>query len=457
MSENITINSAKAGENVIINMPKHAYEAIKRLNDNGYEAYAVGGCVRDSLLGRTPDDWDVCTNCMPDEIKAVFKDFQTLDIGTKHGTVTVVIENEFVEITTYRCDGEYVGHRKPLQVEFVTSLDEDLKRRDFTVNAMCCDIDGNIVDMYGGREDIDDKLIRCVGDASERFEEDALRILRGLRFASTLGFEIEPATKAAMFDKKQLLEAISAERVTSELKKLICGKSAERILLEYRDIFAVIIPEIEPCFDYEQNNPHHCYTVWEHIVKSVAAVRPEPMIRTTMLLHDIAKPIVATVDKNGISHFKTHPAVGADMATEILKRLRYDNRTISYIHDLILEHDNRIPASRPSVKRFISKHDFRFMFDYLEVRRGDTYAQSEYHREEKLRELDDIAIIALRLLSEDSCLKVSDLAVGGNDLMELGLSGKDIGDWLERLLELVIDDVIENKKQTLVDYVKENM
>ena len=240
-------------------------------------------------------------------------------------------------------------------------------------------------------------------------------------------------------------------------KKLLCGKAAEKVLSEYKEIIAVIIPEIRPCFGFAQNNPHHCYDIWEHIIKSVSFVRPEPVIRTAMLLHDIGKPSMATKDENGVSHFKSINLSVQKMADEILKRLRFDSRSISYIHDLIWEHDNRIPADMHSVKRFISKYDFQFMLDYLEVRRGDTYAQSDYRRAEKLAELDEIARLTIELADQDTCLKISDLAVNGNDLIALGLDGRNIGIWLEKLLELVIEDKIKNDKTALLEYIKDNI
>lgn len=439
-----------------IKIPEHAQKAIDLLSQNGYTAYAVGGCIRDSFLEKTPDDWDICTECRPDEIKRIFSRYRTIDTGIKHGTITVMIDRKLVEITTFRSDGEYENHRKPAHVEFVTSLQDDLKRRDFTINAMCSKNGIEIIDPFGGQKDLKQGIIRCVGDPSKRFEEDALRILRGLRFASVLDFEIEKNTKVAMFDKMHLLKCISEERICVELKKLICGKAADKILLEYRDIIAVIIPEIEPCFDFKQNNPHHCYTVWKHIVKSLSFVRPEPVMRMTMLLHDIEKPKMATVDDNGISHFKKHQYESAQTAAKILNRLRFDNHSAKYICGLITEHDNRIPAEMISVKRFISKHGFQFMFDYLEVRRADTYAQSDYLRQEKLHELDELARLTIELMEEDCCLKLSDLEVNGNDLISLGLSGKQVGERLRLLLEMVIDGKLQNRKDALLNYIKES-
>lgn len=438
-------------------IPAYAKKAIEILAQNGYQAYAVGGCIRDSLLGKTPNDWDICTDCRPEKMKEVFRDYRTIDTGLKHGTLTVMIDTELIEITTFRTDGEYENHRKPAQVEFVDNLYCDLERRDFTVNAMCCNNSAEVIDYYGGLRDLENQTIRCVGNASRRFEEDALRILRGLRFASVLDFTIHDDTKKAMFEKKQLLECISAERISEELKKLVCGKAAERILLEYKEILGVIIPELKPCFGFPQNNPHHCYDVWTHIVKSVADIRPEPIIRIAMLLHDIGKPSMATTDANGISHFKNHQYVSAQMSDEILRRLRFDSRSISYIHSLIWEHDNRIPADTKNVKRFLSKYDYQFMLDYLEIRRGDTFAQSDFRRAEKLAELDEIARLTIELSQQDTCLKISDLALNGNDLIALGLDGKEIGLWLNRLLELIIDDRLKNDKEELLNYIKDNL
>ncbi len=439
-----------------INIPDYAKKAIEILSQNGYKAYAVGGCIRDSLLGKNPHDWDICTDCHPDEMKIIFNKYRTIETGLKHGTLTVMINSQLIEITTFRSDGEYENHRKPAQVEFVDSLSEDLKRRDFTINAMCSNNGSEIIDLFGGQEDLKHGVIKCVGNADERFEEDALRILRGLRFASTLDFDIDIDTKKAMYNKMHLLRCISAERICAELKKLLCGRAADRILLENRDIIAVIIPEIRSCFDFKQNNPHHCYDVWRHIVKSLSFVRPEPIMRITMLLHDIEKPKMATVDENGISHFKKHQFESAKTARKILKRLKLDKHSTEYISNLIWEHDNRIPAQMQSVKRFVSKHDFRFMFDYLEVRRADTYAQSDYKRKEKLHELDELARLTIELMEENCCLKIADLAVNGNDIMSLGFSGKEIGDWLDKLLQQVIDGTLANEREALLSFIREN-
>ncbi|MBR6102140.1 MAG: HD domain-containing protein [Ruminococcus sp.] len=441
----------------MIAVPEYAVKAMDMLEKAGYEAYCVGGCVRDSLLGKEPDDWDICTSATPDEMKRVFADCRTIETGIKHGTLTVIIDRNPMEITTFRTEREYSLHRRPIDVSFIRDLTGDLSRRDLTINAMCCSKKGAIVDKFGGEADISAKLIRCVGDPVQRFEEDALRILRALRFASVLGFEIEEKTAAALIEKRQLLEYISGERIYSELKKLLCGKNVTRVLIDYKEVFAAIMPEIEPCFGFDQHNHHHCYDVWEHIAVSVGNCRPDPRIRLAMLFHDIGKPAMARFDEDGTGHFKGHPIKSAEMLTEIFDRFRSDNATITYVRNLVVEHDNRIPVARKNVKRFMAKHDYDFFMDYLEVRRADTIAQSDYMRAEKLAELDQLAMIAIGINSENACLKLTDLAVDGKDMISLGMSGRQIGAMLQRLLDLVVDDKLENDRKVLLEYAKERL
>ncbi|WP_124101235.1 HD domain-containing protein [Ruminococcus sp. Marseille-P6503] len=437
-----------------INVPDYVLAAIGLLEANGYEAYCVGGCVRDSLIGRKPSDWDICTDALPFQLQQVFSGCKTVDTGLKHGTLTVIIDGNAVEITTYRSDGSYADHRRPDRVEFIRELKRDLERRDFTINAMCYNPKSGLTDIFGGADDLKSKIIRCVGDPVRRFSEDSLRILRAVRFSSVLGFSIENDTKRAVFSEKELLRYISPERIFSELKKLVCGKNASEALSEYGEIIAVFIPEIIPCFGFPQNNPHHCFDVWEHICRSVGFCRPQTELRLTMLLHDVAKPKTATTDANGINHFKTHQFAGAEISSEILRRLRCGNAAVKHIHDLIYEHDNRIPAERKAVRRFISKYGFDFFMDYLEVRRADTYAQSDYKRKEKLKNLDLLAVIALELEEENACMKISDLNVNGNDLIALGLRGQQIGAALRQILEAVISEEISNDKNQIAEYVR---
>lgn len=441
---------------VKIHIPAYAQTAIQTLHACGYKAYIVGGCVRDAVLGMAAHDYDICTDCTPSEMKKVFAAFTTIETGIKHGTLTVLIDRVPVEITTFRSDGKYTDHRKPDSVRFEKELGEDLKRRDFTVNALCYNDREGIVDMFGGIDDISGKIIRCVGKPQERFDEDALRIMRAMRFSSVLGFEIEKGTAAAIHEQKELLHEISAERIASELKKLICGQGAARILLDYRDVMAVIIPQLQPCFDLAQNNPHHCYDVYTHICKSVENIQPDWVLRMVMLLHDIGKPLVHTRDENGTDHFKTHPVKSAEIALDVAAALKLDNKSRDRIHALVLEHDNRISCAKKSVRRFLSKYDEEFFADYMKVRRADTLAQSDYKRTEKLAELDTIEQTAKEICEESLCLHLSDLALNGDDLMALGLQGKKVGEALRFLLESVVDEKVQNDKQSLTAYLKEN-
>ncbi len=439
---------------VKIDIPAYAKTALEKLHAEGFKAYIVGGCVRDSVLGKTPDDYDICTDCTPDQMKKVFSNFTAIETGIKHGTLTVLIDRKPVEITTFRSDGKYSDHRKPDSVKFETELSQDLKRRDFTVNALCYNDREGIVDMFGGISDIENKIIRCVGKPQDRFDEDALRIMRAMRFSSVLGFEIEENTANAVHEQKELLHNISAERIASELKKLLCGTGAEKILTDYRDVMAVIIPQLRPCFDLAQNNPHHCYDVYTHICKSVGNIHPDWVLRLAMLLHDIGKPLVKKTDENGIDHFKTHQFRSAELAQRITADLKLDNKSRRRIYDLVYEHDDRIAATKKSVRRFLSKYDEDFFADYMKVRRADTLAQSMYLREEKLKELDELEAIAKQIHDDSLCLHLSDLAVNGKDLMALGFSGSQIGEGLKFLLDAVIEDKVPNSKVDLLEFIR---
>lgn len=439
-----------------IKIPRYVTAVIEILEQNGYEAYIVGGCVRDAMMGVEPHDYDVCTDCTPDDMVKIFSGFHTIETGLKHGTLTVMSEHMPVEVTTYRSDGEYTDHRRPDSVKFETDLKEDLKRRDFTVNAMCFNPKNGTVDLFDGRNDLNEKVIRCVGNAEDRFDEDALRIMRALRFASTLDFRIEEYTAAAMRKKSHLLNAISAERIFSELKKLLCGKAVCRIMLEYSDIIGVILPEIIPCIGCEQNNIHHCYDVYEHICHSIKYIEADEDLRLTMLFHDIGKPQKKVTDDDGVDHFKLHQLCSGDIAEDVLTRLKSSNKTLKRVRSLVIEHDNRIYPKRRSVKRFISKYDHEFYVDWLKVRRADTLAQSEYMRAEKLAELDQLEKLGEEIKEEMCCLKTTDLAINGHDVIALGFKGAEIKKALNAALDAVIDEVIENERDALLGYLKEN-
>lgn len=402
-------------------------------------------------MGKTPHDWDICTNASPEQIMKTFADMTTIPTGLKHGTVTVISDGVPVEVTTYRTDGEYADHRRPQSVRFVSTLREDLSRRDFTVNALCFDRQGGVIDMFGGINDLDAGIIRCVGDPYKRFEEDALRVMRALRFSCVLGFEIEEKTAQAIHDKAPLLRFVSQERIFSELKKLLTGVKAGDILIGYRDVFALIIPELSECFDVAQHNPHHMYDVYTHICRSVDNIKADETLRLTMLFHDIGKPRCKTTDEGGTDHFKMHPFVGAKMAGEILEHLRADTHTRELICEYIKEHDNRLPESKKSIARFISKHGYKFFDDYLLIRRADTLAQSMYYREEKLEDLEVLKKLRYELEAEEACLKIKDLAVNGSDMLALGLKGREIGTALDELLSAVIDGEVPNNKKELTE------
>lgn len=438
-----------------MNIPEYVKKALSELHKAGFEAYAVGGCVRDSLLGKVPHDWDLCTSALPEQVEQVFESFHVIETGLKHGTVTVRIDHKPIEITTFRKDGDYLDRRRPENVEFVSELSLDLSRRDFTVNALAYSENSGITDLFGGRNDLENKLIRCVGSPEKRFGEDALRILRALRFSSVLGFEIEEKTAQAVHKMKELLKEISAERIREELLKLLCGVDVGRILTDYKDVIAVIIPEISEEFGFLQHNPHHCYDVYLHTVKAVENVKNTPALRLTMLLHDIGKPRVFRLDENGVGHFKLHPTVGSEMAKTILRRLKFDNKTLKYVTEQIWEHDNRFPTGRKNIRRFISNHGFDFYFDHLEIRLADTLAQSDFMREKKLEELCIKREIGEELLAESAKLTLSDIEINGRDIIALGVEpGREIKEILSKCLSAVVDETVPNSREDLVLFAK---
>lgn len=436
--------------------PNSVKDIITRLSDNGYEAYAVGGCVRDSLLELTPKDWDVCTNAVPDEVCALFD--KVLKTGVKHGTVTVLYGADAVEVTTFRRDGEYTDRRRPDSVSFVSELETDLSRRDFTINAMAMDTTYAITDPFGGREDLRNGIVRCVGEPNVRFNEDALRIIRALRFASVLGFLIEEETARSIRRKKSLLRSVSAERINRELSGLLMGKGVLAVLLSYSDILGVIIPEILPMTGFLQHNPWHVYDVWEHSVRAVAASEQDLILRLTLLLHDCAKPDCFTRDKNGVGHFYGHPKLGAQKAERILARLRYDNTTSSRVKELIEMHDRRIPSDTAAIKKMLRKIGAEQFFTLLNVKRADRLAHKQVKIKEELRELAELEHMARECLEAGQAFRLCDLKVNGADLIALGIpEGKAIGETLEKLLEMVITGKSMNDRTELIDAAKRLM
>lgn len=427
---------------------------LTQLEAAGHSAYAVGGCVRDLLRGVEPHDVDITTSARPEEVMALFAP-HAIPTGLQHGTVTVRENHQSFEVTTFRADGPYSDGRRPDSVAFSTDLHEDLQRRDFTVNAMAMDVRGQLHDPYGGREDLERKVIRCVGAAEKRFGEDALRIMRGLRFAATLGFNIEEETARAMIACAPRLQMIAAERIHEEMTKLLCGDHALPVLLAYPKILGVFLPEILPCVGFDQQNRHHCYDVWEHTVRAVAAAPKDALLRWTMLLHDIAKPEKFTVDEKGVGHFYGHDVRGAEMAREIMHRLRFDRRSAARIELLVLWHDRDIARTEKAIGKALNAMGEEALRQLIAVKRSDNMAQHPDYRSVQ-QELDKAEIILAAVLEKEQCFSIRHLAVNGRDLIALGLQGASIGAALDELLEQVVEGNLPNEKEFLLGWIKEN-
>lgn len=440
-------------DNRKIILPEKVDEIILTLQRHGYEAYAVGGCVRDSLLGRKPEDWDITTSAKPPQVKELFP--RTFDTGIEHGTITVLLDKEGFEVTTYRIDGEYEDARHPKEVTFTACLKEDLRRRDFTINAMAYNESEGLIDIFGGIQDLDRGVIRCVGNAHERFSEDALRILRGVRFAAQLGFEIEKDTREGMRLLAPTLQKISAERIQVELVKLLTSKRPDMMREAYElGITRQFLPEFDLLMTTEQETPHHMYNVGEHTLHAMMNVRADRILRLTMLLHDMGKPALKTIDQNGRAHFKKHAFESEKIAKRVLKRLKFDNDTLHKVSRLVLYHDYRMPAEAKAVRRAMNKIGEDIFPAYMEVRRADVLAQSMYKREEKIRNLDEIEVLYRQIVEAGQCVSLKTLAVTGKDLIEAGMQpGKELGEKLKELLQLVIDHPELNTKEELLKHL----
>ena len=434
-----------------IRIPPGAAKILRALEDHGYEAYVVGGCVRDSLLGRDPHDWDITTSALPMQVKALFR--RTIDTGLKHGTVTILEGGEPFEVTTYRVDGEYLDGRHPSEVTFTASLKEDLQRRDFTINAMAYSEKKGLQDFFGGYPDLEKGLIRAVGDPMKRFGEDALRIMRAVRFAAQLGYEIEEETVQAMKVLAPTLSKISAERIAAELEKLLVSPHPEKLKMAYEcGITAVILPEFDRCMETEQNNPHHKYSVGEHTIVSIGNARPDRILRYAMLMHDFGKPSCKTTDDQGIDHFYGHQEVSAQMANDILRRLKTDNETRRSVAKLVRYHDLTCGLTGKSIRKAINLLGEDLFPLYLEVKDADTRAQSDFRFQEKMDYLEEVRLLYGKILEERDCLSLKDLAVNGKDLIEAGMKpGKEIG----QVLAAMFSDVIENPEHNDKEYLME--
>lgn len=434
-----------------IDMPANASRIIRILQEAGFEAYIVGGCVRDAILGKEPDDWDITTSAKPEEVKALFS--RTIDTGIAHGTVTVMFGKEGYEVTTYRVDGKYEDHRRPSTVTFTASLIEDMKRRDFTINAMAYNETKGIVDHFDGVGDLKRHMIRCVGNPKERFDEDALRILRAVRFAAQLDFAIDKGTQEAIRNQAVFLKDISAERIHVELTKLLVSGHPERMRTAYElGVTAVVLPEFDRMMETEQDNRHHMYNVGEHTLRVVEEVPATETLRWAALLHDVAKPVTKTSDEKG-DHFYGHNEAGAEMAKKILLRLKFDNATMARVKRLVFWHDYGM-GQKPSLRSFrkaLSKMGADLFEDYAYIKRADILAQSEYMREQKLENLKQLEAYYQIILEQKQCLTLKNLAVTGKDLMEHGMKpGRELGEMLNYLLERVLEEPESNTKDKLL-------
>ncbi len=438
-----------------IKLPEKVRYIIKRLESGGYSAYAVGGCVRDSVLGRVPEDWDITTSAKPEEVKRLFS--RTIDTGIQHGTVTVMLDREGFEVTTFRIDGEYEDARHPKNVVFTPNLTEDLKRRDFTINAMAYNDRTGFVDEFGGLKDLRQGVIRCVGDPFERFREDALRILRAVRFSAQLDFRIDPATYSVMKVLVPNIGKVSAERIQTELVKLLVSDHPERFADVYdsgmTDIF---MREFSIMMETPQNNRHHWHTVGEHTLLALPRIRADRVLRLAVLFHDVGKPDCRTTDIYGVDHFAHHPEVGAEMTKDILRRLKFDNETIRRVCRLVEIHDQRPQLTKHAIRRAVSRNGRDCYPDFFAVHRADVLAQSHYQRRQKIAYTDEFERLYLEILAENNCLTVKDLAVNGSDLIAAGVpKGKSVGDMLHQLLLEVLKHPEYNNKEELTKLIND--
>lgn len=435
-----------------ITIPPGAAEIIAVLKSNSFDAYIVGGCVRDSLLGRVPKDWDICTSAKPYEIIQCFPNRRIIETGLKHGTVAVVIDDNQYEITTFRVDGKYSDNRHPDSVQYVSSVETDLARRDFTINAMAYNDDAGLIDPFGGASDIKKQTISCVRNPDDRFREDALRIMRALRFASVYGFSIDEDTARSIHQNRSLLHNIAAERITSELSKLICGEGVLNVLLAFSDVMVTIIPELEPCIGFNQNNKYHCYTIYDHIAAAVAnSTGDDLVVRMALLLHDIGKPCCYTEDENG-GHFHGHGIYSHILAEQALSRLRFSNKDAENILELVKYHDSIIEPTNKVVRRWLNKIGSEQFYRLINVRMADMLAHSIDTQKERIEKCRRV----LEILSEESknCFTIKDMKISGRDVMSFGIpQGKKIGELLSLALSAIMNGDVPNEHEKLMEYL----
>ncbi|NBI66030.1 HD domain-containing protein [Pseudoflavonifractor sp. 60] len=437
-------------------IPSGAEYILKTLTGAGYEAWLVGGCVRDLLRGVPPHDWDICTSARPEETEACFAGRRIIEAGLQHGTVTILEGGEAYEVTTYRTEGPYSDSRRPDYVRFVASLEADLARRDFTMNAIALGLDGDIRDPFGGEKDIRAGLLRCVGDPAQRFQEDGLRVMRALRFGAVFGCQVEEKTARAIHENRHVLEHVAAERINVELCRLLEGEQAGEILRQYPDVLCVFWPELEPLVALEQNTPWHCWGGWEHTIHAVEAVPAQTVLRLAVLLHDIGKPGCKTTDENGIDHFYGHPAVSAELAKGMLRALKFDNETRKQVVTLVEYHDVQIPLRESSIRRWLGRLGPERFFQLLAVKRADAMGQAYEKVQGRLAELEEMRALAEKIVAQGQCFSLKDLAVNGRDVIAAGIApGPEVGRVLSGLLERVVSGELPNQRERLLALLRD--
>lgn len=437
-------------------IPEGARAILAQLAASGFEAFLVGGCVRDLLRGVEPQDWDICTSALPAQTEACFPQAKVIETGLRHGTVTLCLDHQHFEVTTYRADGPYSDGRRPDSVAFVPELREDLARRDFTVNAMAMGLDGQVRDFFGGRADLEQGVIRCVGDPDRRFQEDGLRLMRALRFSATLDYAIEPATALSIRRNLPMLDRVAAERIQVEFRKLLLGPRCVSVLREYPEVFCRFWPQLAPLVELEQNNPWHCFGGWEHTLHALDAARSDLVIRLAVLLHDIGKPACKTTDENGVDHFYGHPAAGAQLANEMLRALKFDNDTRRRVVQLVEWHDAPIHLTEKSIRRWLGRLGEEAFFQLLAVKRCDSMGQDPALVQDRLAANEELKEMARAVIAQGQCFSLKDLAVDGRDVMAAGIPpGPQVGQALQALLAQVVNGELPNDKETLLASIKQ--
>lgn len=438
-----------------IEIPHGAKIILNRLKEFGFEGYIVGGCIRDFLIQREPDDWDIATNALPAQIMQCFKDYSLALTGVKHGTITVIINDESYEITTYRIDGKYVDFRHPIDVAFTERLKDDLSRRDFTINAFAYNDDVGLVDFFGGIKDLDKGLIKTVGLPEQRLEEDALRILRGVRFASQLNFIIDDFTWQAMLDNLDNLDHVSEERIREELNKSVRGESVRQSFTRYKEVYLKIIPELKPMVGLDQKSKYHKWDVFEHTLRALEVADNTLPVRLAVLFHDIGKPDCFTVDEAGTGHFKGHAHVSADITRDIMNRLKYSNEMKSRVLTLVKYHEIETQPTSRIIKRRLRKFGEETFRQILEVQKADSYSKVEKFRDIKLNEIAELEVALDKVIAEEQCFSLRQLNINGDDLIKLGFQqGRILGETLEGLLDRVVEDEIPNDRELLIKEAK---